>query len=787
METARMEDAAGAASPLRSSPYQGLVPYEEADAEWFFGREEWREIVVDNLRAYRVSVLYGESGVGKSSLLRASVLQHLRASAAQAIAKHEAADAIAVVFAEWSLTDPLAALEEAIGDAVAQLAPALAAEPPEGALADVLAAWCDRLGGAVFLVLDQFEELFLYHEDDEAGRGFENELVAALRRTDCAANVLISIREDALAKLDRLQGRLPALLDNLLRLEHLDREAARAAIEQPLDHWNRLRGDTATIEPALVEAVLAQVETGQLLVSGAGGAGRVRAEAGRSRIEAPYLQLVLSRLWTEESRESSSVLRLGTLDRLGGAQTIVHTHLDEVLGTLSRRDRGAAARVFRYLVTPSGSKIAHRPQDLAEYAGVDEARVASVLSTLAGEARILRPVGNDAYEIYHDVLTTAVLDWRRRFEESRGRSALARGRLLAGAAAVSAIVMVAYLGHILGGWEARTVDTRFAIRGAHTPGDVALVAIDDKTFSSLRLRWPFPRRLHARVIDLLHHDGARAIAYDIEFIEPTTVRQDNALVSAVARARNVVLAATEIDHKGHTMIFGGLDLRLVHARPGDANLVVNTNGVVRRMQWGTAGALDPRTGRPGRKLESLPLVAAEVATGRRIPSTALGGETTYIDYAGPAGTIRHYSFSDVLAGRVPAGAFRGKTVIVGAQAPSLQDIHPTPVGQVMSGPEIQANAIETALRGFPLRRRILLDLGLIALLGMIVPLTSLRLGSIAVVAVAIATGGIYIIALQLAFNHSVLLPAVYPLLALALNTALVFGLHSRQARTGRRG
>src|SRR5262249_47145875 len=148
----------------------GLVPYGEADAQWFFGREEWREIVVDNLRAYRASVLYGESGVGKSSLLRASVLQHLRASAARAIAAGGAADAVAVAFAEWSLADPLTALREAIGEAVAQLAPALTAEPLESPLVDVLAESGEQLGGAVYLVLDQFEELFLYHEDDEAGR-----------------------------------------------------------------------------------------------------------------------------------------------------------------------------------------------------------------------------------------------------------------------------------------------------------------------------------------------------------------------------------------------------------------------------------------------------------------------------------------------------------------------------------------------------------------------------------------------------------------------------------------
>ena len=69
------EASSASARDERRSPFQGLVPYGEADAEWFFGRREWTEIVIDNLRAYRSSILYGASGVGKSSVLNAGVDQ----------------------------------------------------------------------------------------------------------------------------------------------------------------------------------------------------------------------------------------------------------------------------------------------------------------------------------------------------------------------------------------------------------------------------------------------------------------------------------------------------------------------------------------------------------------------------------------------------------------------------------------------------------------------------------------------------------------------------------------
>ena len=65
------------------------------------------------------------------------------------------------------------------------------------------------------------------------------------------------------------------------------------------------------------------------------------------------------------------------------------------------------------------------------------------------------------------------------------------------------------------------------------------------------------------------------------------------------------------------------------------------------------------------------------------------------------------SFSDVVEGQFATRHFRGRTVVVGATAPTLRDVHATPVGggEPMAGAEVQANAIWTALHGAPLRAR----------------------------------------------------------------------------------
>ena len=116
---------------------------------------------------------------------------------------------------------------------------------------------------------------------------------------------------------------------------------------------------------------------------------------------------------------------------------------------------------------------------------------------------------------------------------------------------IAAVVgVIGEASHLLPGVQADTVALRFQARDSHRPNDVAVVAIDDVTFSDLDRQWPFPRALHAQAIDRLRRAGARTIVYDVQFTEPTNERDDNALYDAVARAGDVVLATTETDANG---------------------------------------------------------------------------------------------------------------------------------------------------------------------------------------------------------------------------------------------
>ena len=384
-----------------SSPYKGLNAFEdtELDALLFFGRERETEIVVANLIASRLTVLYGPSGVGKSSLLSAAVARSLRALPEEPLV---------VVFSSWS-DDPNAALAESVGETAG-------VDVDGSALAALTQVQAER---DVYVVLDQAEEYFLYHADD-SGPGSFAEALPAVVTTLPRVNVLISLREDSLAKLDRFAGRVPGLFGNTLRLDRLDRNAARLAVLRPAERFAELTGETVTVEPELVERVLDEVGTGQIEPA-LGGLGAVEGGGDGARIEAPYLQLVMQRLWDEEHQSGSTTLRATTVEALGGASHIVEEHLEGAMAELTPEQKDIAGRIFNHLVTPSGTKIAHEVSDLADFAHVSEAELTPVLSTLS-ERRIVRSVdegGATRFEIFHDVLAQPVLAWRTAHEGAR--------------------------------------------------------------------------------------------------------------------------------------------------------------------------------------------------------------------------------------------------------------------------------------------------------------------------------------------------------------------------------
>jgi len=264
--------------------------------------------------------------------------------------------------------------------------------------------------------------------------------------------------------------------------------------------------------------------------------------------------------------------------------------------------------------------------------------------------------------------------------------------------------------------ELKGYDFLHALRPrSNPPSGLVLVTIDEPSFAETGLQWPWPRSLHARLVDALSRSGASVIAFDILFTETSAPVEDSAFTSAIRKAGNVVLAA-DIE----TSQEPGYDREML-VEPISAFSAVAKTGIAKV-------ALDPdkfaRRFYPARDEERLfPERIAMMAGGhRRVPHDA------YISFRYPPGSFQKASYYQALdpVRFLPPGFFQGKIVIIGKSVSnatgSTSDYFATPFFQekgLMSGSELQAVMTENVLAGrfverakVPLRIAILVVLGL---------------------------------------------------------------------------
>ncbi|MFA5854461.1 MAG: adenylate/guanylate cyclase domain-containing protein [Patescibacteria group bacterium] len=325
-----------------------------------------------------------------------------------------------------------------------------------------------------------------------------------------------------------------------------------------------------------------------------------------------------------------------------------------------------------------------------------------------------------------------------------------RNRLLALAAALAWVACVTLL-QTIGYWrsfEARLQDKLIEKRSP--PTDIVIIGIDDASIAALG-RWPWPRALHADMLDTLTNAGATTIGYDVTFSEASTETDDTELETALRRAPNVVLPDERVTetHVKPLPRFA----EAVKGRVGQTTLLPDADGVVRRATFSQSFA---------------ELVAS------RVPLRETSVRVAF--YGGP-GTFPTYSFIDVREGRVSPEVFKGKTVLIGATAPDLHDAALTPFGngKLMNGVEIQAN-FAAILREGDARLLVELPLALsVALSIFLALLVTLTLGALRLrYGIFIAAGFVfvYVLAALSLSNRGVLLPVWYAFLVI-VGTAVV--------------
>lgn len=373
--------------PLPPEPYKFLNYFAEADSPIFHGREYEIEFLSGLVMSHQVIVLYGESGTGKTSLIKAGLLPRIRNNAEfeylyfrpKADIGKEMFEAISNRFGIYC--DNIRTFEENIEILV-----------PENK--------------TLLLIIDQFEELFI-RQDVEARQKYLQDLVNLLLLYPLKVKFLFSIRSDYIDKLDYFEEL--GIQDPLrfrIRLHNFGPTAASIAISKPAKDFD------ITIETNLIEKLIGDLEQGGISPS--------------------QLQIVCYVLWQDWSKKGKHKegITLQQYYRLGSTHGILSEYLNNVIKEIKEEKlrnayslnlngdqiEAAIKFILKTMITSeqtkliiSGKEIAHK--EIISKLNIQQSQVEILINYLQ-DRRIIRMLPeSEAYELVHEVLIRQIWGW----------------------------------------------------------------------------------------------------------------------------------------------------------------------------------------------------------------------------------------------------------------------------------------------------------------------------------------------------------------------------------------
>ena len=355
-------------APATMNPFPGLRPFTQEEDYLFFGREEQTMELLQRLGGNRFVAVVGSSGSGKSSLVRCGLLSQLLGGK------------LLEAGASWEIAvthpggNPLALLTDALLEAD------LYDRDEENARENLLATLSRSHFGLVeavkqadlgagtnfLLVVDQFEEIFRFHEagqtQQEAANEFVSLLLEAAAQKEVPIYVVLTMRSDFIGECGQFEGLAEMVNRGEYLIPRLNREQFKRVIEGPI------KVASGQIAPRLLQRLL--------------------NDLGQQADQLPCLQHALMRTWNVWSEKGDTdALDLDDYQRVGKMSLALSLHADEIYESLaSDRQRALCQGIFQALtVEASNSRGIRRPQRLG--------RLCQILDAPADD---LRPI-IDAY------------------------------------------------------------------------------------------------------------------------------------------------------------------------------------------------------------------------------------------------------------------------------------------------------------------------------------------------------------------------------------------------------
>jgi WD40 repeat protein len=424
-------------------PYRGIEQFRFIDRPIFFERRDETRRLIRLVSIYRGTLLYGESGVGKSSVINAGFIPAmLEEGFLPERLRVQPIPGAEIVVERLALTD----------EGTAPFLPSrfAADDEPRTRLVFSTADIHARLGlahegGAPLLIFDQFEEFVTLFEEAPENREKFAEAAQAqntlleffadlLRDETMPVKLLFVFREDYLAKLSKLLALVPNLRDQHVRLTFPDSSVLKKLIRGPF---------TSEIPPEHFGHIISEELANKL-----SAALDERSDGGT--INLTEVQIACLSLWRDPKGES---LFDATPNRAEVVQKLLEGHLTGSLDRLSAGLREPAIAILRHLVTPAGTRNIILEADLLERLQSAEKIPQTIgkraLAELTDQSRLVRKQRrNEAY--FYDITSEFLVPWiRRQRALSDARIAMRKFRKRIGIAVAISAVILGAIGYVV--------------------------------------------------------------------------------------------------------------------------------------------------------------------------------------------------------------------------------------------------------------------------------------------------------------------------------------------------
>lgn len=382
-------------------PFKFLDAYTREDKDYYFGRDEEIAQLYEMIFQTNLLLVYGGSGTGKSSLVQCGLASRFDTHDWQSIFVRRSGNINESLDA--ALIDAGGDMDEDDGlDWLDQDWSAPEAASPEKTEKPLLAKRINAIYlksfKPIYLIFDQFEELFIFGDEAEKTEFYQS--IKTILSAEQQVKVIFLIREEYLGNLYEFERVIPQLLRKKIRIEPMNLEKVTDIVMGIAHTKNQLISIKHGEERAFAEKVF----------------DRIRGGENRITIELPYLQVFFDKLYIsithDESRTTPAEFSLASLENIGGIGDILRNMLDEQVAEVVGKLNLPADSVWQFLsafVSLEGTKD---PKTFKEVVEIFSDRKDLPLRELLNEfvnRRILRKSQKDfTYEIAHDTLAKQI-------------------------------------------------------------------------------------------------------------------------------------------------------------------------------------------------------------------------------------------------------------------------------------------------------------------------------------------------------------------------------------------